>query len=55
MDQARQNKHNLATEAHSSHAPRLKRMRQLSQLLDAAIVIPGTKQRIGLEDRKSVV
>ncbi len=31
------------------HAPRLKRMRQLSQLLDSAIVIPGTKQRIGLD------
>ena len=49
MDEARQSKHNLATEAHFSHAPRLKRLRQLSQLLDAAIVIPGTKQRIGLD------
>ena len=32
-----------------SHAPRLKRMRQLSRLLDSAIVIPGTKKRIGLD------
>jgi Domain of unknown function (DUF4112) len=40
---------NLATTAHSSHAPRLKRMRQISQLLDGAIAIPGTKQRIGLD------
>lgn len=32
-----------------AHLPRLKRMRQLSQLLDGAIVIPGTKQRIGLD------
>jgi hypothetical protein len=39
----------LATEPHFSHAPRLKRMRQLSKLLDSAIVIPGTKQRIGLD------
>jgi hypothetical protein len=34
---------------HISHAPRLKRMRQLSRLLDSAIVIPGTKQRMGLD------
>ena len=34
---------------HLSHAPRLKRMRQLSRLLDGAMVIPGTKQRIGLD------
>lgn len=34
---------------HSSHLPRLKRLRQISQLLDGAIVIPGTKQRIGLD------
>ncbi len=40
---------NLATEPHFSHAPRLKRMRQISKLLDSAIVIPGTKQRIGLD------
>jgi Domain of unknown function (DUF4112) len=40
---------NLATEPHFSHAPRLKRMRQISHLLDSAIVIPGTKQRIGLD------
>ncbi len=32
-----------------SHAPRLKRMRQLSRVLDSAIVIPGTKQRMGLD------
>ena len=38
-----------ATEPHLIHAPRLKRMRQLSQLLDGAIVIPGTKYRIGLD------
>jgi hypothetical protein len=40
---------NLANEPHFSHAPRLKRMRQISQLLDGAIAIPGTKQRIGLD------
>jgi Domain of unknown function (DUF4112) len=40
---------NLATEPHFAHAPRLKRMRQISKLLDSAIVIPGTKQRIGLD------
>jgi Domain of unknown function (DUF4112) len=40
---------NLATEPHFSHAPRLKRMRQISKLLDSAMVIPGTKQRIGLD------
>jgi hypothetical protein len=39
----------LAKVAHFSHAPRLKRMRQLSRLLDSAIVIPGTKKRIGLD------
>jgi hypothetical protein len=49
MDNARQGNNNLANEPHFSHAPRLKRMRQLSQLLDGAIVIPGTKQRIGLD------
>ena len=38
-----------ATEPHLVHAPRLKRIRQLSQLLDGAIVIPGTKYRIGLD------
>jgi Domain of unknown function (DUF4112) len=40
---------NLTSEYHLSHAPRLKRMRQLTQLLDGAIVIPGTKHRIGLD------
>ena len=49
MDDTRQEHNNLATEPHFAHAPRLKRMRQLSQLLDGAIVIPGTKQRIGLD------
>ena len=49
MDDARQANNDLTTEAHFSHAPRLKRMRQLSKLLDGAIVIPGTKQRIGLD------
>lgn len=39
----------MTTETHLVHAPRLKRMRQLSQLLDGAIVIPGTKYRIGLD------
>lgn len=34
---------------HHAHAPKLKRMRQISQLLDGAIVIPGTKQRIGID------
>jgi Domain of unknown function (DUF4112) len=49
MDNVRQTKDQLAIEANFSHAPRLKRMRQLSQLLDSAIVIPGTKKRIGLD------
>ena len=49
MDDVRQGNNNLANETHFSHAPRLKRLRQLSQLLDGAIVIPGTKQRIGLD------
>lgn len=34
---------------HFPHAAKLKRMRQLSQLLDGAISIPGTKQRIGID------
>jgi hypothetical protein len=41
--------HNAIDAIHSSHIPRLRRMRQLSQLLDGAIVIPGTKQRVGLD------
>jgi hypothetical protein len=49
MNDAKQGKNSLINEANSSHAPRLKRMRQLSKLLDSAIVIPGTKQRIGLD------
>jgi Domain of unknown function (DUF4112) len=49
MDDTRQKNSNLTNEPHVAHAPRLKRMRQLSQLLDGAIVIPGTKYRIGLD------
>jgi hypothetical protein len=49
MDNVKQPKNNLVIESNVSHTPRLKRMRQLSQLLDSAIVIPGTKQRIGLD------
>lgn len=49
MDDARQENNDLTRAIHLSHAPRLKRMRQLSQLLDGAIVIPGTKRRIGLD------
>ncbi len=49
MGKARQINNNLAEEIHSAHFPTLKRMRQLSQLLDGAIVIPGTKQRIGID------
>ncbi|WP_310425949.1 DUF4112 domain-containing protein [Chamaesiphon sp. VAR_48_metabat_135_sub] len=49
MDDTRQGNNNLTNEPHFSHAPRLKRMRQLSKLLDGAIAIPGTKQRIGLD------
>ena len=41
--------HNAIDAIHSSHMPRLKRLRQISQLLDGAILIPGTKQRIGLD------
>ncbi len=39
----------LAIEIHPTHAPRLRRMRQLTGLLDNAIAIPGTKRRIGLD------
>ena len=49
MDDARPKNNDITTALHLSHAPRLKRMRQLSQLLDGAIVIPGTKRRIGLD------
>ena len=49
MANARPEGTNLSTEFHRTHAPKLKRIRQLSQLLDGAIVIPGTKQRIGLD------
>jgi Domain of unknown function (DUF4112) len=34
---------------HVSHAPRLKRMRQLTRVLDSAISIPGTNQKFGLD------
>jgi hypothetical protein len=49
MANARPEGTNLSTEFHRTHAPKLQRIRQLSQLLDGAIVIPGTKQRIGLD------
>jgi Domain of unknown function (DUF4112) len=49
MANARPKSTNLSPDFHHSHAPKLKRIRQLSQLLDGAIVIPGTKQRIGLD------
>ena len=49
MDDARLESNDLTRALHLSHAPRLKRMRQLSQLLDGAIVIPGTKRRIGID------
>jgi predicted small integral membrane protein len=49
MNDAKQGKSNLVNAANSSHAPRLKRIRQLSKLLDSAIVIPGTNRRIGLD------
>jgi hypothetical protein len=39
----------LTTDFHVTHRPRLKRMRQLTRLLDSAISIPGTKQRFGLD------
>ncbi len=32
-----------------AHSPRLKRMRQLSRILDGAFVIPGTTQRMGID------
>lgn len=49
MNDSGQTSDNLAIDLHPSHAPRLKRMRQLTKLLDNAIAIPGTKQRIGLD------
>lgn len=49
MDEFRQVNNNPSGDIHSAHLPSLKRMRQLSQLLDGAIVIPGTKQRIGID------
>lgn len=49
MNEPTQSSDNFAIEIHPHHAPRLKRMRQLTKLLDNAIAIPGTKQRIGLD------
>ena len=49
MSNSRQGDNYLDNSSQFRHAPRLKRMRQLSQLLDGAIAIPGTKQRIGLD------
>jgi Domain of unknown function (DUF4112) len=49
MENARQGSNNLENVSHFPHAAKLKRMRQLSQLLDGAIAIPGTKQRIGID------
>jgi hypothetical protein len=49
MNDSGQPSDNLEIDLHPSHAPRLKRMRQLTKLLDNAIAIPGTKQRIGLD------
>ncbi len=49
MNDSGQTSDNLAIDLHPTHAPRLKRMRQLTRLLDNAIPIPGTKQRIGLD------
>jgi hypothetical protein len=49
MDEARQANNNRLEANDSTHFPKLKRMRQLSKLLDGAIVIPGTKQRIGID------
>jgi Domain of unknown function (DUF4112) len=49
MENARQGNNNLENVSHFPHTAKLKRMRQLSQLLDGAIAIPGTKQRIGID------
>lgn len=49
MTDARPSGNLIGESIHSSHAPRLRRMRQISKLLDGAISIPGTKQRIGLD------
>ncbi len=49
MNDSGQASDNLAIDLHPAHVPRLKRMRQLTRLLDNAIAIPGTKQRIGLD------
>jgi uncharacterized membrane protein len=49
MDEVRQVNNNPLEETHLAHIPRLNRMRQLSRLLDSAMVIPGTKQRIGID------
>jgi hypothetical protein len=49
MEDSGQLNNTLAAVDRLAHAPRLKRMRQLSRLLDSAIVIPGTKKGIGLD------
>jgi Domain of unknown function (DUF4112) len=49
MENARQGSNNLENISHFPHTAKLNRMRQLSQLLDSAIVIPGTKRRIGID------
>jgi hypothetical protein len=49
MDDFGQKNDDASDAIHFSHAPRLKRMRQLSRVLDSAIAIPGTKQRLGLD------
>ncbi len=49
MTNIRQRDDNSVGNSSFAHAPRLKRMRQLSRVLDSAFVIPGTKQRMGLD------
>ena len=49
MENARQGSNTLESGSPFPHTAKLNRMRQLSQLLDSAIVIPGTKRRIGID------
>ena len=49
MNDSGQLDNRLPIDLHVSHAPRLKRMRQLTRVLDSAISIPGTKQKFGLD------
>ncbi len=49
MADIEQNSDALVHTPHLGYASRLKRMRQISRVLDSAMVIPGTKQRIGLD------